>query len=124
MGEEQAATSPIYGFYSHDEILSMIKDIDAMFDPEWHERQIFESYVQDLSGSADQLIKLMQEWTSLKLLQFNDLYFQDEKAVFSLYKLIEDSKKLEKKTESAKIKTKVKKPTTKKPSSKKVPNKK
>lgn len=124
IGEEQAATSPIYGFYSHDEILSMIKDIDAMFNPEWHERQIFESYTEDLNGSADQLIKLMQEWTSLKLLQFNDFYFQDEKAVFSLYKLIEDAKKLEKKTEVGKIKTKVKKSTTKKSSTKKTSNKK
>jgi len=125
MGEEQVATSPIYGFYNHDQIISMIKDIDAMFDPERHERQIFESYTENLSGESGELIKLMQEWTSLKLLQFNDLYFQDEGAVYSLYKLMEDAKKSEIKTKSkTAAKNKIKKPTTKKQTNKKTLNKK
>jgi hypothetical protein len=119
IGNQQAATSPVYGFYTNDQIISMIKDIDAMFSPERHERQIFESYTEELYGSADQIINLMQEWTSLKLLQFNNLYFQDENAVMTLYKLIEESNAFEKLKEK-----KQKKPRTKSKSAKNTTSKK
>ena len=116
IGDQQSPISPIYGFYSNDQILSMIKDIDNIFHPEMHERQIFESYVDELSGGADELIKLMQDWTSLKLIQFNNFYFQDEHAVSNLYKFLENFEKNSKKTKITKKKSsaKSKRPKTKK----------
>lgn len=96
IGDQQTAIDPVYGFYTEEQILSMIKDINGMFDPEIHERQIFESYVQEMNGSADDILKLMQDWTQLKILQFNDLYFQDEEAVSSLYALLEEANSCEK----------------------------
>jgi hypothetical protein len=90
IGDQQTPAAPIYGFYNNEAILSMIKDVDNLFSPDTHEKQIFESYLQELDGDASQLIELMQNWTSLKLLQFNDLYFQDEDAIHNLYQLIND----------------------------------
>jgi hypothetical protein len=96
ISDQQTPAAPIYGFYNNEEIISMIKDVDNLFNPDSHDKQVFESYLQELEGDASQLIELMQNWTSLKLLQFNDLYFQDEKAIRNLYQLInneDDSKK-------------------------------
>ena len=106
--------------------MSMIKDVDNLFSPDTHEKQVFESYLQELEGDASEIIQLMQNWTSLKLLQFNDLYFQDKEAVRNLYELINtednphkilkskkqkgDTSNLEKPT---KLKTSTKKKTTK-----------
>lgn len=104
IGDQQTPAEPIYGFYNNEEIMSMIKDVDNLFDPDSHEKQVFESYLQDLEGDASQLIELMQNWTSLKLLQFNDLYFQDGNAIKNLYQLInnEDDSKNNAKTRKRK----------------------
>jgi hypothetical protein len=90
IGDQQTPAAPVYGFYNNEEIMSMIKDVDNLFNPDAHEKQVFESYLQELDGDASQLIELMQNWTSLKLLQFNDLYFQDEEAIRNLYQLINE----------------------------------
>jgi hypothetical protein len=90
IGDQQTPAAPVYGFYNNEEIISMIKDVDNLFNPDAHEKQVFESYLQELDGDASQLIELMQNWTSLKLLQFNDLYFQDEEAIRNLYQLLND----------------------------------
>lgn len=92
VGDQQTQAAPIYGFYNNEEIMSMIKDVDNLFYPDTHKKQVFESYLQDLDGDASELIQLMQNWTSLKLLQFNELYFQDEKAIRNLYELIYQEK--------------------------------
>jgi len=104
IGDQQSPTTPVYGFYNNEEILSMIRDIDNMFNPENHDKQIFESYVQNLNGNASDLLKLMQDWTSLKLLQFTELYFQDHDAIQNLRELLvqeEESKKNTKKTKKS-----------------------
>ena len=88
ISNQQTPAAPVYGFYNNEEIMSMIKDVDNLFSPDTHEKQVFESYLQELEGDASELIQLMQNWTSLKLLQFNDLYFQDEEAVRNLYELV------------------------------------
>jgi len=88
IGDQQTPAEPIYGFYDNEQIMSMIKDVDNLFYPDSHEKQVFESYLQDLEGDASQLIELMQNWTSLKLLQFNNLYFQDGNAIKNLRELI------------------------------------
>jgi hypothetical protein len=101
IGDQQSETSPVYGFYNNEEIISMIRDVNNMFSPDEHDKQIFESYVQDLNGNASEIIKLMQDWTSLKLLQFTELYFQDHDAIQNLRELLtyeEESKKNIKKT--------------------------
>jgi hypothetical protein len=105
ISDQQTPAAPIYGFYNNEEIMSIIKDVDNLFNPDEHEKQVFESYLQELEGDASQLIELMQNWTSLKLLQFNDLYFQDGAAVGNLYEL------LEQKDETKKPKKKIKKTT-------------
>ena len=96
ISDQQTPAAPVYGFYNNEEIMSMIKDVDNLFNPDTHEKQVFESYLQDLEGDASQLIELMQNWTSLKLLQFNDLYFQDEGAIRNLYELINQENNSEK----------------------------
>ena len=96
ISDQQTPAAPIYGFYNNEEIMSMIKDVDNLFNPDTHEKQVFESYLQDLEGDASQLIELMQNWTSLKLLQFNDLYFQDEGAIRNLYELVNQENNSEK----------------------------
>ena len=88
ISDQQTPAAPVYGFYNNEEIMSMIKDVDNLFSPDTHEKQVFESYLQELEGDASEIIQLMQNWTSLKLLQFNDLYFQDKEAVRNLYELI------------------------------------
>ena len=94
IGDQQTPTNPVYGFYNNEEIVSMIRDIDNMFSPDSHEKQIFESYVQDFSGNASELIEIMQDWTASKLSQFNDLYFQDKRAIHSLHKLLEQKEEV------------------------------
>lgn len=96
ISNQQTPAAPIYGFYNNEEIISMIKDVDNLFSPDTHEKQVFESYLQELEGDASQLIELMQNWTSLKLLQFNDLYFQDEGAIRNLYELVNQENNSEK----------------------------
>ena len=88
IGDQQTAANPIYGFYNDEKILESIKDIDSMFIPEEYDKQIFDTFQNELFGKADEIINLMQQWTSLKLKSFNDLYFKDEIAVDNLYKLI------------------------------------
>ncbi len=90
IGDQQSEMPPIYGFFSYDEIMSFIRDIDAMFVPSIHEKQIFESYTDEIIGTSDIILSLMQDWTTLKLLEFKDLYFRDEDAVFNLYKTLEN----------------------------------
>jgi hypothetical protein len=126
IGDQQTPAAPIYGFYNNEEIMSMIKDVDNLFSPDTHEKQIFESYLQELDGDASQLIELMQNWTSLKLLQFNDLYFQDEDAIHNLYQLINDEDDFEKNAKTQKRKKSApdsKKPTTPKATTKKTARK-
>ena len=126
IGDQQTPAAPVYGFYNNEEIMSMIKDVDNLFDPDAHEKQIFESYLQELDGDASQLIELMQNWTSLKLLQFNDLYFQDEDAIHNLYQLINDEDDFEKSAKTQKRKKSApdsKKPTTPKATTKKTARK-
>ena len=94
IGDQQTPTNPVYGFDNNEEIVSMIRDIDNMFSPDSHEKQIFESYVQDFSGNASELIEIMQDWTASKLSQFNDLYFQDKRAIHSLHKLLEQKEEV------------------------------
>jgi hypothetical protein len=108
ISDQQTPAAPVYGFYNNEEIISMIKDVDNLFNPDSHDKQVFESYLQELEGDASQLIELMQNWTSLKLLKFNDLYFQDEKAIRNLYQLInnEDDSKNSVKPKSPKAATK------------------
>ena len=67
-----------------------------MFNPEKYDKQIFDTFQSEFYASADQIIKLMQDWTKLKLLSFNDLYFKDKKTVESLYKLIEHNNEITK----------------------------
>lgn len=108
IGDQQSAAQPIYGFYTDEKILESIKDIDAMFYPEEYDKQIFDTFQNELFGGADQIAKLMQDWTDLKLLNFKDLYFKDEDAVKNLYKLIEsnkDDKKIAKRKKTIKTKS-------------------
>jgi hypothetical protein len=114
IGDQQTPAAPIYGFYNNEEIMSMIKDVDNLFSPDTHEKQVFESYLQELEGDASELIQLMQNWTLLKLLQFNDLYFQDEGAIRNLYELAnqeDNSEKVVKKRKQKKIDVDLKKST-------------
>jgi hypothetical protein len=109
VGDQQSAALPIYGFYSYESILSIIKDIDSMFLGENYNKQVFDTFQNELYGTADQIIKLMQDWTSLKLLSFNDMYFKNQSAVESLSYLIKYGKKILNKTSDKKI---IKKKTT------------
>jgi hypothetical protein len=129
IGDQQTPAAPIYGFYNNEEIMSMIKDVDNLFSPDTHEKQVFESYLQELDGDASQLIELMQNWTSLKLLQFNDLYFQDEDAIHNLYQLINEeddsgnNMKIRKQKKNATDSKKTTKPTNPKAATKKTTRK-
>jgi len=114
IGDQQNAADPIYGFYNDEKILESIKDIDSMFYPEKYDKQIFDTFQSDLCASADQIIKLMQDWTTLKLKSFNDLYFKDKKTVENLYRLIEHNNEITKRN-AAKIKPKTNKPVKKAP---------
>lgn len=98
LGDQQSAALPIYGFYTFDSIMTVIKDIDSMFSVENYNKQVFDTFQNDLFGTADQVIKLMQDWTSLKLINFNDLYFQDDYAIKNLSNLINYNKSTIKKT--------------------------
>jgi hypothetical protein len=69
----------------------------------WHRhRRVFDTIQNETRGSADDLIKMMQEWTEIKLAYFNNLYFKNEKAIESLYRLINYENSL---LEAAKTKT-------------------
>lgn len=94
VGDQQSAALPIYGFYSYESILSIIKDIDSMFSGENYNKQVFDTFQNELYGTTDQIIKLMQNWTSLKLLSFNDMYFKNQSAVESLSYLIKYGNKI------------------------------
>jgi predicted transcriptional regulator len=78
--------------------MTVIKDIDSMFSVENYNKQVFDTFQNDLFGTADQVIKLMQDWTALKLINFNDLYFQDDYAIKNLSNLINYNKSTIKKT--------------------------
>jgi len=111
IGDQQAASQPVYGFFEDEKIFDLIKDIDSLFEPEKYNKQIFDSFQEEIFANASELIKLMQEWTDLKLSVFNNLYFKDANAVENLYKLIqrgraispaEKTKKLRKETKPSK----------------------
>ena len=104
IGTKQAGSNPIYGFYTQEKILEKIKDVSSIFVPEGHNKHIIDTIQNDLNGEASELIKMLQEWTSVKLLDFNNLYFQDKDTMENLYKLIsyEDSGVEKKKTNSKK----------------------
>jgi hypothetical protein len=112
VGDQQSAALPIYGFYSYESILSIIKDIDSMFVGENYNKQLFDTFQNEFCGTADQIIKSMQDWTSLKLLSFNDMYFKNQSAVESLSYLIKYGNKI------------LNKPSDKKETKKKTPLKK
>lgn len=93
VGDQQSAALPIYGFYNFDSIMAVVKDVDSMFSVENYNKQVFDTFQNDLFGTADQIIKLMQDWTTLKLINFNNLYFQDDSAIKNLSNLITYNKK-------------------------------
>lgn len=119
IGDQQSASQPVYGFFEDEKILELIKDIDYLFEPEKYDKQIFDTFHVEIAASASELIKLMQQWTNLKLLTFNNLYFKDFEAVENLHKLIQRGKILEKqKPKKPKPKTKLKTKPKSKPKSK------
>ena len=118
IGDQQAAASPVYGFYNDEKVLESIKDIDSMFYPDQYDKQIFDTFQDELFGKADEIIKLMQEWTELKLLSFNNLYFKDESAIDNLRKLIDYNLKKNAKAVDTKTAKKIKSPISKKPKQK------
>jgi hypothetical protein len=112
IGDQQAASQPVYGFYSDEKILDLIKDIDSMFNPDQYDKCIFDTFQGDMMGKANEIIKLMEEWTKAKLIAFNTSYFSDNKAIENLYLLIKrgrqaESRKLNKKNKEVKNKKKI-----------------
>lgn len=79
-GLKQAAGLPIFGLFSSEEIVSLIKEIDTTFEPEFHDKQIFGDY-QDAVGTCSLILKLMQNWTTIKLMDFKNLYLQQSSAL-------------------------------------------
>ena len=118
IGDQQTAADPIYGFYNDEKILESIKDIDSMFYPDQYDKQIFDTFQDELFGKADEIIKLMQQWTELKLLSFNNLYFKDKSVVDNLYKLIDYNLKKNAKVADVKTTRKTRSPISKKPKQK------
>lgn len=89
VGLQQLPSDPIYGFFSEENILDIIKNIDSMFSFADYDKQVFDTLNYQTSGNLDQLIKLMQEWTSLKLVKFSEMYFFDKETTNSLSNLVE-----------------------------------
>jgi hypothetical protein len=114
IGDQQTGATPVYGFYSDKKILESIKDIDSMFAPEKYDKQIFDTFQNELYGKADEIINLMQQWTLLKLQNFNDSYFRDEVAIKNLYQLINSKIEINKNPKKSTKTTKSKSNFTKK----------
>lgn len=93
MGSLQKSEPPIYGFFENEKILSMIQEIDDMFEPKKHDRKIIDSYVEELISDTDSILKSIKKWTDNKLLEFDNYYFQDKKVVDSLRKIIKNEEK-------------------------------
>ena len=93
MGSLQKSEAPIYGFFENEKILSMIEEIDEMFDPRIHNKKIIDSYVDELISDTDSILTTIKKWTDNKLLEFDNYYFQDKNVIDSLRKIIENDEK-------------------------------
>jgi hypothetical protein len=74
VGFEIFHSEPLFGFFTTDQILMLISQIDEMFLPQKHEKQIYDSYLNESITSASYLLAIMGEWTKLKLDDFEYLY--------------------------------------------------
>lgn len=125
-GFEIFHSEPVFGFFSKEQILTLISQIDEMFLPQRHEKQIYDSYISDTTAAASYLLAIMGEWTKLKLEDFEYFYFTSDEVALQIQQLTEQLKSAEapkrKKTNSkTQTRNKVKKdgakskPATRKP---------
>lgn len=105
IGDQQTPAQAFYGFHSDEKILDLIKDIDLMFSPDQYDKCIFDTFQGEMTGKANEIISLMEEWTKAKLITFNNAYFNDNAAIENLYLLIKRGNKAEssKKDKKAKL---------------------
>lgn len=120
-GFKFAESEPLFGFFSKDQILTLISQIDEIFLPSKHDKQIYDSYINEVESSADYLLAVMAEWTKLKLEGFEYLYLTSEDVTKQIEDLTEQIKKTAvSKTRKTKSKTN-KNGTKPKPKSKQSP---
>jgi hypothetical protein len=112
VGSQISSSEPVFGFFTKEEILTLISKIDETFLPRKHEKQIYDSYINEYSSSADYLLTIMAEWTKIKLQHFEYLYSTSEEVQQEMEKLINQFNKTEakslakrKKTQKAEAKT-------------------
>ena len=112
VGSQFSNSEPVFGFFTKDEILILISQIDESFLPEKHDKQIYDSYINEYSYSADYLLTIMAEWTKIKLQHFEYLYSTSEEVQQEIEKLVKQFKKTEakssvKRKNTQKAKTKI-----------------
>jgi hypothetical protein len=72
-GTEQGFFEPFFGIFSEKEIFDFLKDVDSLFSPDPHEKIMFDN-TESPTGSCQLMVQLMQQWTALKLIEFNNEY--------------------------------------------------
>ena len=91
-------SEPLFGFFSKEHILLLISQIDEIFSPKEHQKQIYDSYINEYSSSADYLLAVMAEWTKIKLQHFEYLYLSSEEIQEEIEKLTKQIKEIESKS--------------------------
>lgn len=88
IGNSQNSEEPMYGFFEKEKIVSIIEEINEMFDPPTHHKKILDTYVDEFSLNADLILSDIQKWTDEKLSEFSNSYFRDQSVVNSLYNIV------------------------------------
>lgn len=72
-GADQGSFDPFFGIFSENQTVNFLNEIDSFFHPSQHEKKMFDN--ADLAvGSCHTLVQLMQQWTSLKIIEFTNEY--------------------------------------------------
>ena len=116
VGDQIVECQPENGFAGEDVLLSVISEVDSLFENSNHDKYVFDTFSLDIVGSPIFITKMIDEWTETNLDKFHNSYFMDKEAVDSLVSIIEYGKTKNKKNEhETKSRTrKTKKKTTKK----------
>jgi hypothetical protein len=72
-GMEQNAFDPFFGIYSENETVNFLNEIDSFFQPDPHEKKMFDN-TELAIGSCHTLVQLMQQWTAVKIIEFTNEY--------------------------------------------------
>ena len=105
-GIEQGSFDPFFGIFSEKEIVDFLRETDSFFNPDPHNKKLFDN-IELATGSCHTLVQLMQHWTTVKLIEFNNEYLSTIKNMLAKNTFFE-KEIFKKQTKEIKIKNKPK----------------